>query len=203
MKKIFLFIGLLFSQLVMAGPTGEDARALAESQIRVILNKAKENKQLYTSNPEAFDQMIEQEVLPYMDFKTMSKFVLGRNAKSVPAAKQEEFSKAFQKFLIRAYTKGWQDYTDTNLDETLKFLNTPKVNNNRAVMKVQVKNKQGKVSQLDFALSYSGGQWKIYDVIFENVSFLMSYRSSFENIIKQEGIDSLINKLNNGSIVRQ
>ena len=53
---------------------------------------------------------------------------------------------------------------------------------------------------MDFSLSYSNGQWKIYDVVFENVSFLLSYRSSFENIIQKEGIDSLIGKLKNGTI---
>ena len=201
MKKFLLLLGLGLSQLLIAaGPTGEDARALAESQVRVVLSKLQQNKALYTNDPKAFNAMLSQEVLPYLDFKTMAKFVLGRNAKGLAPAKQQQFIQVFQDFLIRAYSKGWQNYTDTNLDESLKFLNTPKVTNNRAVLKVQVKDKRGKVSNVDFSLSYSNGQWKIYDVVFENVSFLLSYRSSFENIIQKEGIDSLIGKLKNGTI---
>ena len=46
-----------------------------------------------------------------------------------------------------------------------------------------------------FSVRYKGGQWKIYDVSFENVSILSSYRNSFDTEINQGGIDKLIAKI--------
>jgi len=37
--------------------------------------------------------------------------------------------------------------------------------------------------------------WKIYDVSFEGVSLVLAYRSEFDVIVKQEGIDGLIKRM--------
>lgn len=200
MKKIVLSAFLLFSQFGFSAPTGEDARALVENQARVILNNLNANQAQYQSNPKAFSQMIAQEIIPYMDFESMAQVVLGQNWKKLDTSKKQEFIGAFKEFLIRAYSKGWSDFTGASPDEVLKVLNTPNVDKNkRTKLKLQIKNKRGKVSNVEFSLHHKS-EWKIYDVAFENVSFLLSYRNSFAKIVKEQGIDALIAQLQDGSL---
>jgi phospholipid transport system substrate-binding protein len=37
--------------------------------------------------------------------------------------------------------------------------------------------------------------WKIYDIVVEGVSLVLTYRSEFDAVVKQEGIDALIRRL--------
>ena len=39
------------------------------------------------------------------------------------------------------------------------------------------------------------GRWRVYDVVIEGVSFASTYRTSFEQEIRQVGIDGLIERL--------
>jgi phospholipid transport system substrate-binding protein len=37
--------------------------------------------------------------------------------------------------------------------------------------------------------------WKIYDIVVEGVSLVLTYRSEFDAVVKQQGIDGLIKRL--------
>ena len=39
------------------------------------------------------------------------------------------------------------------------------------------------------------GKWLIYDVVIEEVSLIRNYRSSYRDIVKKEGIDGLLSKM--------
>ncbi|MDO4435399.1 MAG: ABC transporter substrate-binding protein [Cardiobacteriaceae bacterium] len=203
MKKILLalaFIGQCFLS-ALAAPSPESARELVERQAQTILDNLSKNKALYSQNPDALIQLADQEILPHLDFSYMAKFVLGRSAKQVTADKQSAFEQAFKQFLVRAYSKGWEAYADSKLNDNVKFLGNPDVDDKgRAVLKLQVRDKTGNTVPVEFKLRPSQEKWLIYDVVFANVSFLISYRSSFENILQNQGVDSLIQQLNQGSI---
>ena len=46
----------------------------------------------------------------------------------------------------------------------------------------------------------SAGDWRIVDIVVDDVSTVDNYRSSFGRIIKKEGMDGLINRLNKGTV---
>ena len=48
-----------------------------------------------------------------------------------------------------------------------------------------------------YNLFHRDGQWKIYDISFENISLALTYRRSFGSIIKNNGLDELIVQLEN------
>ena len=50
----------------------------------------------------------------------------------------------------------------------------------RSDIRIQVRDKNGKQANVVFSVRHKNGQWKIYDVSFENVSILSSYRNSFD-----------------------
>jgi phospholipid transport system substrate-binding protein len=37
--------------------------------------------------------------------------------------------------------------------------------------------------------------WKIYDISVEGISLVLTYRSEFDQVVKQEGIDGLLKRL--------
>ena len=53
----------------------------------------------------------------------------------------------------------------------------------------------GQPLPIDFAMRKTGEGWKVYDITVEGVSLVMTYRSEFDAVVKQEGIDGLIKRL--------
>ena len=48
---------------------------------------------------------------------------------------------------------------------------------------------------VDYSLKKSEGGWRAYDVTIEGVSLVRNYRSSYQQIAKQEGIDGLLERM--------
>jgi phospholipid transport system substrate-binding protein len=53
----------------------------------------------------------------------------------------------------------------------------------------------GKPVGFDYSMRKTEQGWKIYDIVVEGVSLVLTYRSEFDNLVRQEGIDGLIKRL--------
>jgi phospholipid transport system substrate-binding protein len=49
--------------------------------------------------------------------------------------------------------------------------------------------------QVAYEMRRTGAGWKIYDISVEGISLVLTYRTEFDGIIKQEGIEGLIRRL--------
>lgn len=48
---------------------------------------------------------------------------------------------------------------------------------------------------IDYRLHSVGGEWKVYDVVIENVSLVNNYRSQFHRILDTASFDELLRRL--------
>jgi len=48
---------------------------------------------------------------------------------------------------------------------------------------------------IDYQLHDINGQWKVYDVIIENISIVNNYRAQFERIIARSSVQDLLQKM--------
>ena len=198
MKKILMTLALSATAFAAfaAQPTTDDARSLVEQQAKTVFTNLNANQARYQSDPAAFSALIRNEVLPYMDFELMSQVVLGRHWREANAQQKTDFTAAFRDLLVRVYSRGWTNYAGTPVEEAVKVLSaTPVDKYQRTDTRIQVRDKNGKQAIVVFSLRFKNGQWKIYDVSFENVSILSSYRNSFDSEINQGGLDKLIAKI--------
>lgn len=198
MKKLLmtLALGTTAFAVFAAQPTTDDARALVEQQTKTVFTNLNANQSRYQNDPAAFSDLIRSEVLSYMDFELMSQIVLGRHWREASAQQKTDFTAAFRDLLVRVYSRGWTNYAGTPVEEAVKVLSaTPVDKYQRTDTRIQVRDKNGKQAIVVFSLRFKNGQWKIYDVSFENVSILSSYRNSFDSEINLGGLDKLIAKI--------
>jgi len=47
----------------------------------------------------------------------------------------------------------------------------------------------------DYSMRKTEQGWKIYDIVVEGVSLVLTYRSEFDAVVKQQGVDGLIKAL--------
>jgi phospholipid transport system substrate-binding protein len=53
---------------------------------------------------------------------------------------------------------------------------------------------------IDFQMRKTDAGWKVYDITVEGVSLVLTYRSEFDAVMKQEGVDGLVKRLTEKNI---
>ncbi|MBX7136344.1 MAG: ABC transporter substrate-binding protein [Oligoflexia bacterium] len=128
-------------------------------------------------------------ITPRFDFQEMARLSLGTNWTVVSPEEQTDFVKVFSDLLAKTYL----DRIENIRKETVK-VNTEKVIDQKAIVKTLVTHK-GETFPIDYKLVHKGEQWKVYDVVIENIGLVTNYRNEFAGIIRKEQFAGLMKRL--------
>ena len=162
----------------------EVVRRLTDAVIGVLTRK--------DLSAEARLMTIRDIVYDYVDFATISRLVLARNWSALAAAQKEQFIAEFKKYLSISYGKNIESYSN----EKVEIVGDR--DEGRGDWTVQTKNLRpsgGGEVLVEYRLRQKDGEWKLIDVLIERVSLVSNYRSQFQVIIADGGIDHLLDIL--------
>jgi phospholipid transport system substrate-binding protein len=123
-------------------------------------------------------------------FKAMSQRTLSRNWRKATPEQQDRFTDLFAKLLEKTYMGRIEAYTD----EKVEYIREKMETDTRAMVYTQILAKSGNIP-INYRVAKKGDQWLVYDVIIEEVSLISNYRSSYEEIIKKDGIEGLLSQM--------
>ncbi|HYL23504.1 MAG TPA: ABC transporter substrate-binding protein [Burkholderiales bacterium] len=185
----------LFAALALAG--GVRAQSLAPAQLvqkitDEVLAAIKSDKQLAAGDKQKALKLAEEKVLPYVDFEQATRLAVGRAWREATPEQRQRLVTEFRNMLVRTYSNAISAYQG----QTLKVLPPRgKQDPEETVVRTQFIRAGGQPLPIDFTMHRTGDTWKVYDITVEGVSLVMTYRSEFDAIVKQEGIDGLIKRL--------
>ena len=131
-------------------------------------------------------------VLPHVDIRTMSRWVLGKNWRMASPEQRENFVVEFRDLLLTTYLRQVKTYNG----ETARFLPLRgEQKKGQAVVNAEILQPNGPVIHAMFRLHQPQGEWMIFDVIVEGISLVATHRSGFNTEIRNSGIDELIVRL--------
>lgn len=143
------------------------------------------------SNPDHLRAIIEQELMPHIDHKFAAFKVLGKQFRSVPKDKIPEYVSEFKQYLISNFAVALSGYGGQELVfEPAKDAVGQKGMTVKAIIRqagtpdIHISFKLRKVKKTQ--------EWKTYDLEAEGISLLSSKRSEFASIIRQQGIQGVI-----------
>jgi len=96
--------------------------------------------------------------------------------------------------LVRTYSNAIEAYEG----QTLKVLPSrggKQDAKDEATVRTQFVRAGGKPLPIEFQMRKTGQDWKVFDIQVEGISLVLTYRSEFDAVVKQEGIDGLIKRL--------
>jgi len=143
------------------------------------------------NNPELLRTVMEEELLPYIDYRFSAFKVLGKYANKVPREKLLEFVSVFREYLITSYAVALGYYDDQQVEfaPAMEF-------DGRSDVTVRAVIKDGDRPDIKVAFKVrkdrQSDQWQVYDMVAEGISLLSSKRTEFESILRQDGIDKVI-----------
>ena len=136
---------------------------------------------------------LENVALERFDFPRMTLLVLGKNKNQLSPEQQREFEEEFKRHLSLTYGKQIEKYTS---DEKIQMGDARLEPNKDVTVKSRiVGGAAGEGLRIDYRLRADGSDWKIIDVIPENVSLIGNFRSQVQEIVTQKGVGQLIQTL--------
>lgn len=134
-------------------------------------------------------EKLRQVILPRFDFAEMAKRALGNNWNRYPD-KQHEFVTAFTQLLEETYA----DQIEMANGEKIVYLNE-RTESEFAEVDTKVISPKGGETPMTYKLRAVDSEWKVYDIVVENISIVNNYRSQFNRVLGNASLDELIKRM--------
>jgi len=157
-----------------------------------VLDAVKADKTIRAGDIRKVIALVDQKVLPYVNFQRMTSSAVGRYWRQATPEQQKRLQDEFKLLLVRTYSGALSQVSSEQTVE-LKPMRAA-ATDNEVVVRTEIKGK-GDPIQLDYRLEKAGDSWKIYDVNVLGVWLVENYRNSFAQEIGANGIDGLIAKM--------
>ncbi len=189
--KLFVALSWL---LLCATPNVVALEAPVETVKRTterVVERVRNEKEALRADPKKMYGLVSEMIFPHFDFGIMAQWVLGSHWQAAGVAKRDEFVEQFRKLLVRTYAAALLEYSN----QTIKYPPSEPAKGATAVVKQEVSVAGSDPLPILYRLHNKTGDWKVFDVSVDGVSLVKTYKASFSSIIKEGGIDSLIQTL--------
>lgn len=137
-------------------------------------------------------EQLKQILFARFDFTEMAKRSLGANWRQRTPQEQAEFVPLFTDVLERAYADIIESYVDEK--SKITYINE-RVDGSFADVNSKFLTSKGEEYSLGYKAHLVDSEWKVYDVVAENISLVNNYRSQFTRVISKESYEELVRRL--------
>jgi phospholipid transport system substrate-binding protein len=187
-------LALALVALPAAALAGADSQAealvkrTAEDTLRSLENRRGE----LNANPSAIYSLVGTKLAPHFDFELITRSAVGRDWNKASPEQRRKLISAFRELLVSTYAKSLAKYSGEQV------IYKPSRAGTRAgtvVVPTEVTGSGGPPIPIDYRMHKQSGNWKVYDLVIDNVSMISNYRGQFRTTIARSGIDGLIREL--------
>lgn len=192
----YLFV-VVFSILAINAYAAEDAdspHAFVKKTADGLVGALNAQSESLKKNPDGYKKIVNDHMVPAVDFETLSKFVMGKKYYMAATPEQrEKFIKVFKDSLVDTYSTGLSIFDSQEI--TVLPDDGENAGKPMQAVKMEVKTAEGTIFPLNFTMKkHDDGSWKVVNVILNGVNVAKAYNSHFsETMLKNgENMDNLI-----------
>jgi phospholipid transport system substrate-binding protein len=173
-------------------PPPPTARALMEKVTQDVIGILRDAK----LSPDEKRQQIKQIAGDNINFNVMARLSLGRPWRDITDVQRAQYVEEFRQHVANTYKHTTDNYTDEDVNIVGDHQES---DSDWTVQTSIVGNKNGgprkEVAKVDYRLRKHDDQWKVIDFTIDGVSLIVNFRSQFQEIMSNGGIDHLIKLL--------
>jgi phospholipid transport system substrate-binding protein len=136
--------------------------------------------------------LIEAKVLPHFNFQAMTSSAVGRNWDKANADQKARLIDEFKTLLVRTYSSALASYSNQKFD--FRPLRA-KPTDTDVTVNVRILQSGTEPVTIDYDMEKRPAGWKVWDVRVGGISLVANYRTEFDNLIRERGIEGLIKAL--------
>jgi len=185
---------LLAAAVVMLGFTGvasaqEAPDALVKRVSNSVLDAAKADKDVQGGNLKRITALVEEKIIPYVDFERMTALAVGRHWREASDTQKQQLQTEFRSLLISTYAGALSQVRDQKIEfSPLRASPT----DTDVEVRSQVIQSRGDPIQMSYRMEKLPDGWKIYDINVLGAWLIETYKGTFSSEIDKGGIDGLI-----------
>src|SRR6266581_8514193 len=194
MRTIAKAAWCLFAALLLASAQGQEATpdVLVKNVTLEVVDLIAKDKEI-RGNRNKLIQLIDEKVLPHFNFGAMTALAMGQSWNKADPDQKKRLTEEFRTLLVRTYASALAAYSEQKFD--FRPLRAKPADTDVTVQ-VRVLQPGSQPVPIDYSMEKTAAGWKVYDVMVGGVSLVANYRTEFNNVVRESGIDGLIKNLN-------
>ena len=183
---LLALIGILLPASAPAGGPTDQVRGTVDKVLSIVGSSHP------TSPAEIAAQraQLTEVIYPRFDFNEMAKRSLGQNWARRSAEEQREFVTLFASLMEKSYASNIESYTSQKVLYTRET-----TDKDYAEVDTQIVTPKGPPVSINYKLHSVDKEWKVYDVVIEDISTVNNYRSQFDRVIQRSSFQELMRTL--------
>src|SRR5687767_10355102 len=157
-----------------------------------VMEALKGDKQLAAGDRQKAIKLAEEKILPHVDFEEATRLAVGRAWAQATPEQKKKLVAEFRSMLMRTYSNALQPYEGQQMKVMPVRM---KPGDSEVTVQNQFIRSGAQPVKIDYSMRKTDKGWKIYDIVVEGVSLVLTYRGEFDAVVKQEGVDGLIKRL--------
>ena len=182
--SLFLSLFLVFSVQASEDAARKFATNTANEAVKVLASDKSDDAKVGA---------LEKLFVKAVDTDWIGRFVIGKHWKNLDKAKQGEYLKNYQNFLVKHYTANFQEYAEGTQFEITRSKTLKKGQYMVSMVINRPNSPQG--VKVDYRVREKKKKLSIIDIVVEGVSLLNTQRSEFSSVVQRKGVEHLIEQL--------
>ena len=150
------------------------------------------DKEIRGGNRAKLIGLINDKVLPHFNFVSMAALAMGQSWNKATPDQKKRVTEEFRTLLVRTYASALASYSDHKFD--FRPLRA-RAGDTDVTVNVRVLQPGTQPVPIDYSMEKTASGWKVYDVMVGGVSLVANYRTEFNNLVRESGVDGLIKNL--------
>ena len=171
---------------VAAETPGEQVRQTVDKLLMILKDPQLKGESKKNERREKLKEVLYQR----FDFTEMAKRALGSEWRRRTPEEQKEFVRLFTNLLEQAYLDKIESYNG----EKVQFLKE-RVDGNYAEVNTKIIDNKGQEFSITYRLHNVNGDWRVYDVVVEDISVVNNYRAQFSRVLAKSSYQELVNRM--------
>jgi phospholipid transport system substrate-binding protein len=193
LKKLSLVFAAVTTLAFASGAMAQEAPdALIKRISEDVMAVAKSDKDIQNGNSQRIQQVVNEKILPYVDFQRMTALAAGRYWRDATPDQQKRLTDEFRSLLMYTYAGAIAQIRDQKIDYRPLRADP---SDTEVVVNTQVIQPRAEPIQLSYRLEKTPAGWKIFDMNVLGAWLVETYKGSFASEISKSGVDGLIQTL--------
>jgi len=172
-----------------------DPAALVQEAAQGMLADIDKNRDAYRRDPAKVAPVVDKYLLPHFDTETAARVVLGQFWRSATPEQRQRFINAFYHSLLGNYGEALVEFTS---DRLKIFPSRVEPGATSATVRTEVRRRNGDRVAVNYSMRMTPEGWKAWDVVIDGISYVKSYREDFGAQIQEQGLETVIKRLESG-----
>ena len=151
----------------------------------------------FRADPKKLYAYVDDVVVPKFDTRYIAQLILARNWKGASDDQRKRFEVAFKDMLVHSYADALVEY-HSSVQAEWQPLRMAKDATDVTVQSRLIRASGKPPVPIGFSMRLKDNEWKVYDIVIENLSLVTNFRSQINSEIKKSDLETVIKKLEAG-----